>query len=499
MESAVILQFDDIVKSYPGVLALKHVSLDIRKGEIHALVGENGAGKSTLIKCCTGAVSPTSGTISVNGKRFSSFTPKLSAENGIVAIYQEFNLVGEMSVAENIFLGRAIRKGIIIDKKAMHDKAQEIFDQLSLKINPDELVRNLTVGYQQLVEIAKALSQNARILIMDEPTAPLTKKEVGILFSIVEKLKEHGMTIIYISHRMDEIFKLSDRITILRDGTKIKTIDTKDTNVDEIIKLMVGRSLNEKFPKRNTAPASEEILSVEHLCGNGLTDVSFKIYGGEILGFAGLIGSGRTETAQILFGIKKRKSGRIVMNGKEIFPRSPREAMEHGIALVPEDRKQQGALLGMSIRSNITLAVLHRLSCLGIIRKREDKTTSESFREKLNIKTPSLEQLVKNLSGGNQQKVVVAKWLAADPDLIIMDEPTRGIDVGAKYEIYKLMNSLVEEGKTILMISSEMEELIGMADRIVVLSEGRVTGTVTKDCFCQETIMRYASQVRDKE
>ncbi|HAH62608.1 MAG TPA: D-xylose ABC transporter ATP-binding protein, partial [Treponema sp.] len=346
MESSVILQFDDIVKSYPGVVALNHVTLDVRKGEIHALVGENGAGKSTLIKCCTGAVSPTSGTISVNGKIFSSFTPKLSAENGIVAIYQEFNLVGEMSVAENIFLGRAIRKGIIVDKKAMHDKAQEIFDLLSLKINPGELVKNLTVGYQQLVEIAKALSQNARILIMDEPTAPLTKKEVDILFSIVEKLKEHGMTIIYISHRMDEIFKLSDRITILRDGTKIKTIDTKDTNVDEIIKLMVGRALNEKFPKRNTSPAAEEIISVEHLCGNGLTDVSFKIYSGEILGFAGLIGSGRTETAQMLFGIKRKNSGRIVMNGKEIFPKSPRKAMECGIALVPEDRKQQGALLG---------------------------------------------------------------------------------------------------------------------------------------------------------
>ena len=499
MESAVILQFEDIVKSYPGVLALNHVSLDIRKGEIHALVGENGAGKSTLIKCCTGAVLPSGGKISVNGKKFSSFTPKLSAENGIVAIYQEFNLVGELSVAENIFLGRAIRKGLIVDKKAMCDRARNIFEQLSLKINPDELVKNLAVGYQQLVEIAKALSQNARILIMDEPTAPLTKKEVGVLFSIIEKLKKQGMTIIYISHRMDEIFKLSDRITILRDGSKIKTIDTKDTNVDDLIKLMVGRSLNEKFPSRSTVPASKEILSVEHLYGNGLTDISFKIYGGEILGFAGLIGSGRTETAQILFGIKRKKSGKIVMSEKEISPKSPREAMECGIALVPEDRKQQGALLGMSVHNNITLAVLHKLSTFCLIRKKEDKKTSESFRKELNIKTPSLEQLVKNLSGGNQQKVVVAKWLASDPDLIIMDEPTRGIDVGAKFEIYKLMNSLVEKGKTILMISSEMEELIGMADRIVVLSEGRVTGTVVKNDFNQEIIMKYASQVRDKE
>jgi ribose transport system ATP-binding protein len=499
MESAVILQFDDIVKSYPGVLALNHVSLDVRKGEIHALVGENGAGKSTLIKCCTGAVPPTGGTITVNGKKFSSFTPKISAGNGIVAIYQEFNLVGELSVAENIFLGRAIRRGVIVDKKAMHDRAQDIFNRLSLKIDPDELVKNLAVGYQQLVEIAKALSQNARILIMDEPTAPLTKNEVGILFSIIEKLKEQGMSILYISHRMDEIFKLSDRITILRDGTKIKTLNTKDTNADELIKCMVGRSLNEKFPVRNSVPSSRVILSADHLCGNGLTDVSFKIYGGEILGFAGLIGSGRTETAQILFGIKKKKSGKIFMNGREISPESPREAMECGIALVPEDRKQQGALLEMSIHNNITLAVLHKLSVFGIIKKKETEKMSESFRKKLAIKTPSLDQLVKNLSGGNQQKVVVAKWLAANPDLIILDEPTRGIDVGAKYEIYKLMNSLVEEGKTILMISSEMEELIGMADRIVVLSEGRVTGTVSKDCFSQEIIMKYASRVRDKE
>jgi|WetSurMetagenome_2_1015567.scaffolds.fasta_scaffold77440_2 ribose transport system ATP-binding protein len=499
MESAVVLQFDDIVKSYPGVLALNHVNLNVRKGEIHALVGENGAGKSTLIKCCTGAESPTSGTITVNGRRFSSFTPKLSAENGIVAIYQEFNLVGELSVAENIFMGRAIRKGILINKKVMHDKALQIFNQLSLKIDPDELVKNMAVGYQQLIEIAKALSQNARILIMDEPTAPLTKNEVDILFSIIEKLKEQGMTIIYISHRMDEIFKLSDRITILRDGTKIKTIDTKDTNVNELIRLMVGRSLNEKFPKRNTVPTTGEILSVEHLYGNGLTDVSFKIYGGEILGFAGLIGSGRTETAQILFGIKKKSSGKIVMNKKEISPKSPREAMEAGLALVPEDRKQQGVLLGMSIYNNITLTILHNLSTWSIIRKHKDKATSALFQKKLNIKTPSPEQLVKNLSGGNQQKVVVAKWLAADSDLIIMDEPTRGIDVGAKYEIYKLMNNLVEEGKTILMISSEMEELIGMADRIVVLSEGRVTGTITKDGFNQEAIMKYASQVRNKE
>ena len=500
MENAnAILQLNNIVKMYPGVLALNNVSIQIERGEIHALVGENGAGKSTLIKTCTGAIAPDRGSIVVNRKEFGSMTPRLSAENGIAAIYQEFNLVGELTVAENIFLGRAIKKGIVIDKKAMVEQSAEIFRQFDIKIDPNALVKNLTVGYQQLVEIAKAFSQKAQILIMDEPSAPLTKAEVALLFVMIEKLKKNGLTIIYISHRMDEIFRLSDRITVMRDGVKIKTLRTCDTNVDELIRLMVGRDLTETYPARKCKVSEEVLLDVSGLCGNGLNDISFKLRKGEILGFAGLIGSGRTELAELIFGVKQKTSGSIRFKEKEISPRSPREAIDRGIALVPEDRKRQGALLGLDVKTNISIAVLGRLSKLSVLNKKEERAIASSFTKNLAIKTPNMEQLVKNLSGGNQQKVIVAKWLASDPDLMILDEPTRGIDVSAKYEIYKLMNALVESGKTIIMISSEMEELIGMSDRIIVLAEGSVSGELAKSEFNQEKIMSFASAVNHKE
>ena len=490
-----ILRWNDISKNYAGVQALKNVSIAIEKGEVHAFVGENGAGKSTLIKCASGAISPTSGSIEIQGKSFSALTPKASAENGIAVIYQEFNLVGELSVAENIFLGKAPRKGnLVIDRAKMREKAAAIFKELELDINPDALVKTLTVGYQQLIEISKALSQNAKVLIMDEPTAPLSKNEVRVLFKIVKKLVSQGLTIIYVSHRMDEIFELSNRITVLRDGQTITTLNTKETNLDEVLRLMVGRPITEQFPQRESKIASEALFEAKNLSGNGVTDVSFKIFGGEILGFAGLVGAGRTETAELIFGVKKRERGEMLFKGKPYSPKSLRNAIESGIALVPEDRKHQGALLSMDIQNNITLAILQRLSKFFVINKKADREMGEDFRRDLKIKTPSLKQLVKNLSGGNQQKVVVAKWLATCPDLIILDEPTRGIDVGAKYEIYKLMNELVAQGKTILMISSEMEELIGMADRIAVFAEGRITGFVDKKDFSQELIMRYASK-----
>lgn len=489
-----LLQLENISKSFAAVQALRDVSIDVEENEILALVGENGAGKSTLIKCCTGAVIPDKGTITINGSSYNSMTPKLSAESGIAVIYQEFNLVGELSVAENIFLGKAIRKGVVIDRKAMREKTAEIFRDLELDINPDAMVKDLTLGYQQLVEIAKALSQNAKLLIMDEPTAPLTKKEVAVLFKIVKKLKAKGMSIIYISHRMEEIFELSNRITVLRDGRKIDTLETSETNLDDLVKLMVGRPLTEQFPPREVKISSEVLLDVDNVTGNGVHDVSFKIHRGEILGFAGLIGSGRTETAQLLFGVKKSKAGKITFRDKAFAPNGPRAAMEAGLAYVPEDRKHQGALLSMDIQNNITLAILRRISNFFVINKKKDKEIAENYVRNLKIKTPGVYQFVKNLSGGNQQKVVVAKWLASNPELIILDEPTRGIDVGAKYEIYSLMNKLVENGKTILMISSEMEELIGMADRIAVFSEGTITGFVDKKDFSQEVIMKYASQ-----
>lgn len=495
-----ILELNHIIKTYPGVVALNDVTIKVAKGEVHALVGENGAGKSTLIKTCTGAVIPDSGEIIVDGKKFSSMTPKLSEESGIAVIYQEFNIVGELSVAENIFLGRAIRKkGIIIDKKAMVDKSKEIFKQFDINIDPNELVSNLTVGYQQIVEIAKAMSQKAKILIMDEPSAPLTKSEVESMYLIVDKLKEAGVTIIYISHRMDEIFRLTDRVTVMRDGQKIKTLNTNETNINELVKLMVGRELKETYPSRPSVVKDEILLDVKNLYGNGLKDISFQIQRGEVLGFAGLIGSGRTQLAELIFGIKPKNKGQIFFKGKEISPKTPREAIDYGIALVPEDRKNQGAMLDIDIRGNISMAILNRISKLSVVDKKDENRIANEYKSKLNIKTPNTEQLVKNLSGGNQQKVIIAKWLASNPDLIILDEPTRGIDVGAKYEIYKLINTLVESGKTILLISSEMEEIMGMSDRIIVLAEGKITGMLDKDDFNQEKIMSFASSVKGKE
>ncbi|MEM1483574.1 sugar ABC transporter ATP-binding protein [Oscillospiraceae bacterium PP1C4] len=498
-DAKMILQLQHITKTYPGVVALNDITLDIMQGEIHALVGENGAGKSTLIKTCSGAVIPDSGKIVVEDKEFTSITPKLSEENGIAVIYQEFNLVGELSVAENIFLGKAIRKGIAIDKKAMAKKSKAIFEQLNIDIDPNELVSNLTVGYQQIVEIAKAISQNARILIMDEPSAPLTKSEVTHMFDMVDKLKEAGVTIIYISHRLDEIFRLSDRVTVMRDGEKIKTLNTCETNIDELVTLMVGRELKGTFPVRESSVRDDILLEVCNLNGNGVKDISFQLHKGEILGFAGLMGAGRTELSEILFGVKPKSSGKIVFNGKEISPKTPRQAIDYGIALVPEDRKKQGVLLDISIKKNISMAILKKISKFSLVDKKKEEQIAQEYRNELKIKTPSLEQLVKNLSGGNQQKVILAKWMASQPELIIFDEPTRGIDVGAKYEIYKLINHLVASGKTIILISSEMEELIGMSDRIIVLSEGRMTGKIEKSEFSQELIMSYASKVERVE
>ncbi|NLS91444.1 MAG: sugar ABC transporter ATP-binding protein [Planctomycetaceae bacterium] len=489
-----LLQLKNITKRYPGVVALKDVNLDVVKGEVHALVGENGAGKSTLIKTCTGAVVPDEGQIVIGGREFASLTPKLSEQMGIAVIYQEFNLVDGLSVAENIFLGRAIRKGIVIDRKAMARETAEIFRQLDIDIDPNELVANLTVGYQQLVEIAKAVSQKAQILIMDEPSAPLTQAEAESLYTLVEKLKAAGVTIVYISHRMKEVFRLSDRITVMRDGQIIKTMNTADTNLDDLVKLMVGRELRETYPIRKDCVSDEVLLEVENLSGNGVHEINLQIRKGEVLGLAGLIGAGRTELAELLFGVKPKTGGRVVLNGTEIHPRLPKEAIDCGIALVPEDRKRQGVLLDVDIKGNISMPILERISRFFTVDKKEEKRIAGYYRESIRIKTPTLEQKVKNLSGGNQQKVIVAKWLASEPTLVIFDEPTRGIDVGAKSEIYALVNSLVESGKAVLMISSEMEEVMGMSDRILVLRDGRIVGELERKEFSQETIMGLASQ-----
>ncbi|SFS84713.1 monosaccharide ABC transporter ATP-binding protein, CUT2 family [Succinivibrio dextrinosolvens] len=499
MSENYVLELEHIRKEYPGVVALKDVTLRLRKGEVLGLIGENGAGKSTLIKCCTGAEIPTSGKIRVNGKEFDRMSPQLAAENGIAVIYQEFNNVGELSAAENLFLGRPIRKGMIIDRAAMEREAQKAFDQLHIKINPKELVKNLTVGYQQMIEIAKAIQQNAQVLIMDEPSAPLTSNEVENMFKVVELLRKKGVSIIYISHRLEEIFRLSDRIEVIRDGEYVTTLITPEATVDELIKLMVGRELTQKYPPRkNCVNKDKVVLELKNVTGNGDKDISLQLHAGEVLGLGGLVGAGRTELAEIIFGSKPKESGTIIFNGKEINPQTPREAIDLGIALVPEDRKRHGALLGISIKNNINMPIYERISKLSVINSKKEKEIAQKYREEIQIKCPTLNQLVKNLSGGNQQKVILGKWLAADCELIIFDEPTRGIDVGAKYEIYKLINELVESGRSVLMISSEMEELMGMSDRIIVLAENRMTGELQKDEFDSDKIMQYASGITDE-
>ena len=503
MSEDYVLELEHIRKEYPGVVALKDVTLQLRRGEILGLIGENGAGKSTLIKCCSGAVIPTSGKIKVNGKEFSRMTPQLAAENGIAIIYQEFNNVGELSAAENLFLGRPILKknGIVIDRKAMEEEAAKAFEQLRIKINPRELVKNLSVGYQQMVEIAKAIQQNAQVLIMDEPSAPLTTNEVESMFRVVELLKSKGVSIIYISHRLEEIFRLSDRIEVIRDGEYVDTLITdKDPTtfpkqVDELIKLMVGREMTQKYPPREPCIKDDVVLELQHVYGNGDEDISFQVHAGEVLGLGGLVGAGRTEIAQVIFGAAPKEAGKIIFEGKEINPRSPREAIDLGIALLPEDRKRHGALLTNSIKNNISMPIYGRISKGTVINSKLEHSIAEGYREDVQIKCPSIHQLVKNLSGGNQQKVILSRWLAAQSKLIIFDEPTRGIDVGAKYEIYKLINDLVEDGVAILMISSEMEELMGMSDRIIVLAENKMMGELQKDEFNSDVIMSYASGI----
>ncbi len=499
MENETILEFKNITKRYPGVVALDNVSLDFRRGEVHALCGENGAGKSTLIKTCTGAIEPTSGTITLFGKPYSSFTPITAKEHGIAVIYQEFNLVNEMSIAENIFLGDRPEGGVIFNRRECVARAKELLDSLDLALDPNTLVRQLTVGYQQLVEIAKAMSKRSNLIIMDEPTAPLTNQEVRILFRFVERLKRDGVTVVYISHRLEEIFEIADRVSVLRDGKYIGTKNIKDTNQDDLIKMMVGREITDIFPPREAKTTTGDvILDVDNVSGNGLKNVSLKVKRGEVLGLGGLIGAGRTELAQVMFGFAQPDAGRMLLNGRPYAPRHPRDAIANRIALVPEDRKRQGVLVKMSIRENVTMASIRSISSRSVINRGEERDLVAKYRESLRIKMYDFEQLVNNLSGGNQQKVALAKWLAVNADIIILDEPTRGIDVGAKQEIYLLMRELNRQGKTLIVISSEMPELMGMSDRIVVLCEGRVTGELTPDEFNQERIMAFASGAHER-
>jgi ABC-type sugar transport system ATPase subunit len=491
MENSV-LSVDNITKHYPGVTALDNVSLDFHAGEIHALMGENGAGKSTLIKIIAGAEYPDSGSITVCGKRFGHTNTKLSKELGIAIIYQELMMVPELSVAENVFLGTPIGKMGLVDHRAMQLKTTELFEQLGVKVDPKVKARELSVAYHQLIEIARALSKNAKILIMDEPSAALSEEEVAVMLNLALRLKENGVTIIYISHRIDEVFKIADRISILRDGKNIVTYRKDDATREDLIEKMVGRTLGETFPIRLSEPGNIT-FEVKAFTGNGVKDITFSARKGEILGIGGLVGAGRTEFAQLVFGAVKKDSGELFLNGKKVNIRSPGDALKSGIALIPEDRKRYGLLLESSVLENIGLPLLKKESKMLFIKYGFIREKSNLQQKNLNIKTPSLDQLAKNLSGGNQQKVVLAKWLASECEYLIFDEPTRGIDVGAKQEIYKLLNRLAAEGKCIIVISSEMEELIGMSNRIIVFCEGRLAGELSKPEFNQSVILALAS------
>jgi ribose transport system ATP-binding protein len=494
MDAKVVLSLKNITKRYPGVLALNNVSLDFIEGEVHALLGENGAGKSTLIKAVAGAITLDSGIIYIGEKDYQHMTPHLSRSMGVEVIYQEFNLVPTMSAAENIFLGDRVSEKRLVDYGMMRSKTVELFDLFKVDINPNTLVRELSPAQKQIVEIAKAVSKNVKILIMDEPSAPLSVSEVEHMFEIIKQLKQKDVTIIYISHRLEEVFRISDRVSVLRDGEYVATKLTRDTNRKELINLMIGRELKETYPPRANPPG-EIALEVKNLTGNGDYDISFSVRKGEILGISGLVGAGRTELAMLLFGAAPIESGEIWVNGELVRMRSPRDAIQQRIGLLTEDRKGKGLFLEMGVGWNISFPIVRKLSKNGVVDTKTEKDITEQYKQRIDIKTPSMEQRVINLSGGNQQKVVLAKWLMTDVEILFLDEPTRGIDVGAKVEVYNLMAELARRGVAIVMISSELPELLAMCDRFVVLFDGSVAGEFSRDNVTEQAFMSAATGI----
>lgn len=491
----VVVSMKNIQKRFPGVHALDNAQIELKKGEVHGLVGENGAGKSTLMKVLTGIYEKDSGIVIVKGREVSYKTPADALEDGISMIHQELNLMPHLTVADNIFIGREPKKGLVLDKKKTLQMTKELLKSLHLDIEPDVTVGQLTVAKQQMIEIAKAISLNADILIMDEPTAALTNSEIDELFKFVSDLKKKGVGIVYISHRMEELKIITDDITVMRDGQYVDTVRTKDTEMAQIISMMVGRTIYEEPKTHSMVPKdAPTVLRVEHLSSLVVRDVSFELKKGEILGFAGLMGAGRTETARLIFGADPKTEGKIFVNGREVRIESPQDAVENGIGYLSEDRKAFGLAIGLSVADNTVMAKLDDFVSGGIVNEAKIAAVTKEYVEKLDLKTPSIRQLVRNLSGGNQQKVVIAKWLVRDCDILIFDEPTRGIDVGAKSEIYKLMNRLAGEGKSIIMISSEMPELLRMSDRVLVMCEGKITGEIDISEATQEGIMQYATQ-----
>ncbi len=482
-----------ITKTFPGVKALSEVDFDLKEGEVHALLGENGAGKSTLIKVLGGIYHADGGTIEINDKEVKINSVQDAEANGIAIIHQELVLVPYMSVAENIFLGRELGAGISVNLKAQEKEAQEVLDRLGMDIDARSLIKDLPIAKQQMVEITKAVATNSKILVMDEPTSSISEKEVDNLFKIMRDLTSHGVGIIYISHKMSELQEICDRVTVMRDGEYVGTRVVKETSRDDLIAMMVGRQLTSYY-ERDFIEPGEEVLKVENITDNKrVFDVSFNLKKGEIVGFAGLVGAGRSETMQAIFGLTKGVTGNVYINGKKVDIKSPIDAMNNGLVMVPESRKEQGLFLIQDVKYNTTIEILDQfIKNLRVNHAKESEVT-QKYIDMMSTKTPSQQQIIGNLSGGNQQKVLIGRWLATDPQILILDEPTRGIDVGAKAEIYAIMNSLIKQGVSIIMISSEMPEIINMSDRVYVMAEGTIKGCIDHEEISQEAIMKLAA------
>lgn len=489
----VLLRMEHIHKRFPGVYALNDVSYELRAGEVHALLGENGAGKSTLIKVLGGIYTADEGEIYIDGKKVAINGVKDAQNNGIAIIHQELVLVPYMTVAENIFLGREHGNGLLVNRKKMTEDAQALLDAHEMNINAAALVKDLTIAQQQMVEIVKAISYNSKILVMDEPTSSISDKEVAFLFKTMRGLTAKGVGIVYISHKMSELEEICDRVTIMRDGEYVGTEVVKETTKDALIAMMVGRELTNYYTRDYLEPG-EVVLKCENISdGNMVQSSSFEVRRGEIIGFAGLVGAGRSETMKCIFGLTKGYQGDIYMKGQKVHINSPVEAMKHGIALVPESRKEEGLYKVQSVKFNSTIEVLDQFIHGVVVNDKKETEITQQYIEMMDTKTPTQEQVIGNLSGGNQQKVMISRWLATNPDILILDEPTRGVDVGAKSEIYAIMNQLVKQGMSIIMISSELPEIINMSDRVYVMAEGRVAGCLDHEEVTQESIMKLAA------
>ncbi|WP_297630996.1 galactose/methyl galactoside ABC transporter ATP-binding protein MglA [uncultured Clostridium sp.] len=491
-----ILEMKDICKNFPGVKALDKANLKVRPGTVHALMGENGAGKSTLMKCLFGVYIEDEGEIFIEGEKSKFSNPKQAMENGVAMVHQELNQVLQRDVMENIWLGRFPGKMGLVDSKILFNETKRVLDELEIDVNPKIKMGKLSVSQRQMVEIAKAVSYNAKILVLDEPTSSLTQEEVGHLFKIINKLRDRGCGIIYISHKMEEILQISDDVTIMRDGKWIDTIEAKNLTTDKIIKLMVGRDLGDRFPPKDNKP-EDVILEVKNLTGMyqpSIVDASFALRKGEILGVAGLVGSKRTELLETIFGIAKHSEGEVILHGKKVDNTTSRKAIKNGFALLTEERRATGIFGQLSINFNSIIANIDGYSNKGVLNSKKMEEDTKWVIDSMKVKTPSSKTAIKTLSGGNQQKVIIGRWLLTKPEILLLDEPTRGIDVGAKYEIYQLIIDLAKKGKGVIVVSSEMPELLGICDRILVMSNGRVAGIEDTDKLTQEAIMTMAAK-----